>query len=210
MQTPPRSPGNRSKLQIIQSKRPAFPAWLRAHCQPATGSSWLVRAALSACLLAALGTPSGCATMPLGATVANLDKARRGAPSGSALFEQSCAGCHGSRGESAKSAPRILGEGALPEYPAEHNVNADPAAGDPELLRLRARSRPAGAPSRDPFRTAQDLYRYVSTNMPLPADQIGSLSSEQYWSIVNFMLLAHGVALPPGGVTQSNASSVKL
>ena len=37
-----------------------------------------------------------------------------------------------------------------------------------------------------------------------------SLSAEDYWAIVNFMLVAHGVQLPPEGVTANNASSVKL
>jgi len=129
---------------------------------------------------------------------------------GFALFEEHCASCHGKRGESVGRAPRLMGAGALPEYPSEQNVNADPAAGDPELLRLRAHTRPAGAPWRDPFRSAQDLYRYVSRNMPLPADKAGSLSSEQYWAIVNFMLLAHGARVPSGGVTPANANSVKL
>jgi hypothetical protein len=103
-----------------------------------------------------------------------------------------------------------MGAGALPEYPRERNLNADPAAGDPELLRLQAQTRPAGAPWRDPFRTAQDLYGYVSKKMPLPAKQAGSLSAEEYWAIINFMLLGHGVEVPPEGVTAGNASSVKL
>lgn len=137
-------------------------------------------------------------------------KARNGSPQGFALFEEHCSGCHGERGESGSRAPRLMGEGALPEYPPERNVNADPAAGDPELLRLRAQTRPAGAPWRDPFHTADDLYRYVSKNMPLPAQKAGSLSPEQYWAIINFVLLAHGVQVPPEGVTANNASSLKL
>jgi hypothetical protein len=104
----------------------------------------------------------------------------------------------------------VLGPGALPEYPRERNVNADPATGDPEALRLEAQSRPAGAPWRDPFRNAQDLHGFVSRNMPLPKERAGSLSEEDYWAIVNFMLLAHGVDVPPEGVTRANASAVKL
>jgi len=46
--------------------------------------------------------------------------------------------------------------------------------------------------------------------MPLPEKRAGSLSPEAYWSIVNFMLLAHGVAVPEGGVTPDNAGTVKL
>jgi mono/diheme cytochrome c family protein len=161
-------------------------------------------------LIAAVTSLLACASTPHGASDVNMEKARSGSPSGSGLFEQNCAGCHGARGESVGSAPRIMGEGALPEYPREHDINTDPAADDPELLRLRAQTRPAGAPWRDPFRTAQDLYTYVSKNMPQPAEKAGLLSAEQYWAIINFMLLAHGAHVPPEGVTASNASSVKL
>ena len=159
---------------------------------------------------AAVGLVAACASTPHGATDVNMAKARSGSPNGSSLFQRNCAGCHGERGQSVSAAPRIMGEGALPEYPQEHDINSDPAAGDAELLRLRAQTRPQGAPWRDPFRTAQDLYSYVSKNMPLPVEKAGSLSAEQYWTIINFMLLAHGVRVPPEGVTAQNASSVKL
>jgi mono/diheme cytochrome c family protein len=149
-----------------------------------------------------------CATMPHGASETNLAQARAGAAQGWDLFKEHCSGCHGERGEGVGSAPRILGPGALPEYPRERDLNADPAAGDPELLRLRAQTRPAGAPWRDPFRTARDLEGYVSKQMP--ARSPGSLSAEQYWAIINFMALAHEVAVPPGGINADNANLVKL
>ena len=152
----------------------------------------------------------GCAATPRGATDANMATAQSGAPDGWSSFQRNCASCHGQRGESRGRAPRILGEGALPELPREQNMNADPAAGDPELAKLRAQTRPGGAPSRDPFRTAEDLHRYVSKHMPLPEEKAGSLPPEEYWAIINFMLLAHGVQVPPGGVNATNASSVKL
>jgi hypothetical protein len=160
--------------------------------------------------VAAVALGLGCASTQRGATDANMAKARSGSPTGYALFERHCAGCHGERGQSVSRAPRIMGAGALPEYPREQNLNADPASGDPELLRLRAQTRPAGAPWRDPFRTAEDLYGYVSKKMPLPEKKAGSLSAEEYWAIVNFMLLAHGAKVPPEGVTEANASSVRL
>lgn len=160
--------------------------------------------------LVAVALAVACASTQYGASAANMQLAQTNAPDGYALFQQKCAGCHGARGESVNRAPRIMGPGALPDYPAERNNNTDPAAGDPELLKLRAQTRPAGAPWRDPFRTADDLYRYVSKNMPLPADKAGSLSAEQYWAVINFMLLAHGVQVPPQGVSATNASSVKL
>lgn len=168
-----------------------------------TGRTWGFIAATVLTLVA-------CATTPRGATPANLDKARSAASNGSALFEQNCASCHGQRGESVTGAPSILGPGALPEYPRERSANAGSATGDPEMLKLQAQTRPAGAPWRDPFRNAQDLYRYVSKQMPLPTAKAGSLPAEQYWAIINFMLLAHGVQVPPEGVTEQNASSVKL
>jgi hypothetical protein len=162
------------------------------------------------CLVGALAFCVACATMPHGATEANMTLARSSAAEGWAMFKEHCAGCHGERGESVSNAPRIMGPGALPEYPRERNVNADPASGDPELLRLRAQTRPAGAPWRDPFRTAQDLQAYISREMPPRTRTAGSLSAEQYWSITGFMLRAHGVELPPEGVNAANASSVKL
>jgi mono/diheme cytochrome c family protein len=161
-------------------------------------------------LFATFELAAGCAGTQRGAAPENLARAEGLAPNGSELYKLHCAGCHGQRGESVGRAPRILGPGALPELPAEQNLNADPAAGDPELLRLRAQSRPAGAPSRDPFRTAEDLHRFVSKNMPRPVDKAGSLRPEEYWAIVNFMLVAHGVDVPATGVTADNASSVKL
>src|SRR6186713_1791448 len=97
-----------------------------------------------------------CASVQYGATQESLTRAKSASPRGAELFHQQCAGCHGERGESTTGAPRVLGEGALPELPRARNVNADPAAGDRESLRLEARSRPAGAPWRDPFRTAKD------------------------------------------------------
>lgn len=215
MQTPPRPALTRSKLQEFQSKRQACRAQIcavgRLMPPAAIGSiRGLAIAARAGWVTVASSLVLACASGPRGATEANLAKAQSGVPNGFESFEQNCASCHGKRGESLGRAPRVMGAGALPEYPPEHNVNADPAAGDPELLRLRAQTRPAGAPWRDPFRTAQDLYRYVSTSMPLPADKVGSLTSEQYWAIINFMLLAHGAQVPPEGVTQANANSVRL
>jgi len=151
-----------------------------------------------------------CAARQRGATPENLATAQNAVPNGLALFKRHCASCHGERGEGVGRAPRILGPGALPKYPAEQNLNADPAAGDPELLRLRAQTRPEGAPSRDPFRSAEDLFQFVSKNMPRAPEQPGSLPPETYWAIINFMLVAHGVDVPPGGVNAQNASSVKL
>jgi hypothetical protein len=46
--------------------------------------------------------------------------------------------------------------------------------------------------------------------MPLPQARIGSLKPDEYWAVVNFMLVAHGVAVPAEGVNESNAKNVPL
>ena len=46
----------------------------------------------------------------------------------------------------------------------------------------------------DPFRSAEDLFQFVSKNMPRAPQKPGSLQPEEYWAIINFMLIAHGVS----------------
>ena len=106
------------------------------------------------------------------------------------------------------TAPAIMGPGALPIFPRETSLASNPALSDPNELQLREQSRPAGAPKREPFNTAQDVYNYISTHMPLRA--AGSLKPDEYWAILNFMLVAHGTAVPDGGVNASNAGTVKV
>ena len=157
--------------------------------------------ALAAALLA-------CAATPPGATDANLAKAKNQASRAAELFARECASCHGERGEGRARAPAIIGAGALPLYPRDSA--SSPAFTDPAQLQIQAQSRPPGVLSRDPFRTAQDLYNYVSTHMPLPKERIGSLKPEEYWAIIDFVLTAHGTEVPPGGVTPSNAAGVSI
>jgi hypothetical protein len=149
-----------------------------------------------------------CATTPAGATDANLAKAKNQASQGAGIFARECASCHGERGEGRARAPAIIGFGALPLYPRDSA--SSPAFTDPAQLQIQAQSRPPGVSSRDPFRTAQDLYNYVSTRMPLPKSRVGSLKPEEYWAIINFILTAHGSKVPEGGVTPSNAGGVRI
>lgn len=58
------------------------------------------------------------------------------------------------------------------------------------------------------FRTAQDLFDYVSTRMPLPPSKVGSLTAQEYWAVTRFMLIARGGDVP--ALSQSNAGQVKL
>ena len=148
-----------------------------------------------------------CTASQRGATEANLATANSKAADGGKLFEQKCASCHGQRGEGI-TAPAIIGYGALPEYPRESSLSNNPALNDPSELKLRESARPAGAPKREPFKNAQDVYSYISQRMPLR--EAGSLKPEEYWAILNFVLVANGTSVPDGGISSSNASTVSI
>ena len=151
-----------------------------------------------------------CGVAQLGATEANLAKARSGAQAGGDVYGQQCAGCHGERGEGTAKGPAVMGAGALPVFPSDQDRAGKSQFSDPDTLEEEARARPAGAPSRDPFRNALDLFNFVSTRMPRPKDRVGSLQPDQYWAVVNFILTAHGSAVPEGGVNASNAATVEI
>ncbi len=148
-----------------------------------------------------------CAVTPRGASDASVANASAKASEGGKLFGQQCASCHGQRGEGV-TAPAIMGPGALPEYARESSMAKNAALSDPSELQLRESMRPAGAPKREAFKTAQDVYNYISQRMPMKA--AGSLKPDQYWAVLNFMLVAHGVAVPADGINASNASTVAI
>ena len=64
--------------------------------------------------------------------------------------------------------------------------------------------------ARDPlagYRTADNIFAYVSRAMP--GDHPGSLTEQQYWDVIAFLLDANGV-LPKGAqVSKDNAKMVK-
>jgi hypothetical protein len=101
-----------------------------------------------------------------------------------------------------------MGPGGLPVYPKESSLATNAAFTDPSELKLRESTRPAGAPKRDPFNTAQDVFNYISKNMPMKA--AGSLKPDEYWAIISFVLIAHGMAIPADGINANNASSVAM
>jgi S-disulfanyl-L-cysteine oxidoreductase SoxD len=91
---------------------------------------------------------------------------------GQTLFGQKCASCHGSSGEGTSQAPPLVGlaDGALPLDP------------------------PPGAKVRTTqFVTVMDVAAFAVQYMP--ADAPGSLSTEQYFSILAFDLHANGIDL---------------
>jgi hypothetical protein len=100
-----------------------------------------------------------------------------------------------------------LGPGALQEYPRASTTASDPALVDPQLLQIRAQTRPAGAPWRDPFRNAQDLYAFTKTHVP--KSRAADLKDPDYWAVVSFMLAAQGATLPPD-VGPGNGPSIAI
>lgn len=151
----------------------------------------------------------GCSVTQLGATDADLAKARSQVAAGGEAYNRECAACHGQRGEGLASSPAVMGPTALPLYARDPKTSTNPALQDP-AEQQRDQNLPAGADTRGAFETAADLYGYVSREMPLPRSKAGSLKPDEYWAIVNYMLVAHGVALPGGGVNEGNAKSVPL
>jgi cytochrome c len=155
----------------------------------------------------ALGAILACAATQSGASEVNVTSASAKSAQGARLFGQQCASCHGRRGEGVY-APAIMGPIALPAYPNHANFSTNASYTDPTELNLRETTRPEGAPKREPFNTAQDVYNYISKRMPRKAP--GSLKPEEYWAILNFMLIAHGIDVAPSGINAANASSVTI
>lgn len=151
---------------------------------------------------------AACSPTITGVTDADIARARDQSSRGAAAFSQECARCHGQRGEGLAGSSPILGRGALPEYPRDNAGSGSATTTDPQQLQIQIQTRPAGAPWRDPFRTAQDLHDFVRIH--LPKSRADTLTQEDYWAIATFMLAAQGAQLPPGGVNASKASAIPI
>lgn len=108
--------------------------------------------------------------------------ARDEAPKGAAVYDRECAGCHGAHGEGLSNAPAVMGKEALALTGSD----------------------------RGKFVTAQDVFDYVKSEMPLPKKKVGTLSEQQYWEVTEYLLAASGRKLPDGGLTADNAASVTV
>jgi len=151
-----------------------------------------------------------CSVAPLGATETGIAQARAKSPPGAEAFDHYCASCHGKRGEGLTTAPPIIGSGALPKYPRDDSSSTSNPSYSLNSNIQQDSSRVPGQLRRGAFQTAQDVFDYVSTRMPMPKTSAGTLRPEEYWAIVNYMLIAHGVAVPSDGVSASNAKTVNL
>ena len=104
---------------------------------------------------------------------------------GAQLFEEECAGCHGSDGTGKKSSPPIMGPNALPEIP------------------------PAGALRRTvPFKTAKDVLDWTAESMPY--NDPASLDPVQYAAIVAHQLSVLGVDLKGAPLTPDSGATILL
>jgi hypothetical protein len=101
-----------------------------------------------------------------------------------------------------------MGPDGLPLYPRDPSQSTLAANTDPNEQQMRQQLNPGGMPLRQPFKTAQDLYEY--THRKMPAKRAGTLSNEDYWAVVNFMLVAHGVKTPEKGIDSDNARQVVI
>ncbi|HLK10949.1 MAG TPA: cytochrome c [Candidatus Binatia bacterium] len=105
---------------------------------------------------------------------------------GARTYQRQCARCHGPDGQGKDAAfkglraPELIGAGALPVEPRAYQ-------------RLR----------RQKFRTAKDVYDFVSATMP--ADQPAILSGDEYLGVVAYLLARNGTA--PDGTPLTVASS---
>jgi S-disulfanyl-L-cysteine oxidoreductase SoxD len=106
------------------------------------------------------------------------------AEEGGALFGEHCAECHGDSGQGTDDAPRLVGEGALPEVPP-----------DDRMFRTGN------------FNTAADVYAFA--NQYMPADDPDEVSDSQMVDILAFALSANGIELDEE-LTTSNAGDVVI
>jgi len=98
---------------------------------------------------------------------------------GALVFEENCDLCHGARGQG-----------------REGVIDTPQVTGEGAL-----------ASGEHAVSNAQQLYDYVSANMP--EDSPGSLSREQYWDVVAYLASENGVELT-GQVDPESASTVTL
>jgi hypothetical protein len=134
-----------------------------------------------------------------------LAAAQKRSPQGAELYQEICAECHGPRGEGGPGTPRIMGPSALP-IRVEEKVDRQRMAED-EIARERARRSNIGGPKelRMRFKTAADIQRFMVEKHPALHVE---LTDEDYWPVLSYILDAHGVSIPAGGLTAKNAGSV--
>jgi mono/diheme cytochrome c family protein len=149
-----------------------------------------------------------CAVTPPGASDAHLAQAKSRAARGAALFDASCAGCHGPRGEGLAGAPPILGATDLPRYPRDQGGLQ--LYQDPNQVQRQNQDRVPGVASRVEFVSAQDVQGYLKEHLGLVKAGASNLSEEDSWALINFLLIAHGSNVPNEEISAANARDVAI
>jgi mono/diheme cytochrome c family protein len=152
----------------------------------------------------------GCATLPVGATDAELAHGDQSAPRGAMVFASECARCHGRRGQGVADAPAILGPGALPEYQRENPGSGVRGLHDPQQMEIEQQTQRTGAKMRRPFRNAWDVYAFVRTHGHGPRFRTPDAKAAHDWAAVTFLMATQGAQLPLLGLTEENASTVTV
>lgn len=126
------------------------------------------------------------------------------ADQGNEIFQQHCSTCHGDRGQG-------LAEWRFTFDPAHQNCDryhCHDKSFPPGGFYLPNNYAPqiVGANTLSRFQTAQDLYDFVSKNMPF--QEPGSLAAGDYWLIVTFLVNLNNIRV--GEVTPQNARYILL
>jgi cytochrome c len=113
------------------------------------------------------------------------------ADKGREVFRLQCARCHGPDGQGISNiykgmiAPPLIGPAALPLDPRSYQ----------KMRHFQ-------------FRNVRDVYEFASAVMP--ADQPASLSAEDYWNAIAFLLSANGVPVNGKLLTENDAADMSL
>lgn len=167
--------------------------------KPSYGTSRLLIASSIALL-------AGCAVRSFGASDANLTRARNDASVGASLFASQCASCHGEHGEGGGNIPAVMGTGALRRHPGIDSLAQTSHEGtDGQRGALRP---PAPEQGRPEFVSAESLHSYLVYHMPKIKRQ--PMNEEDYWAVVQFMLIAHGSDVPRQGISAANGAQVAI
>jgi cytochrome c len=116
-------------------------------------------------LLTACHESSHAPAAPPGTATAQIER-------GAHLFAANCAKCHGDAGEGTDDAPPLVGKAALPLHP-----------------------RPDQKMRTTDFRTALDVAKFATKQMPPKESLRAKLTPDDYWAILAFDLNANGIAL---------------
>jgi S-disulfanyl-L-cysteine oxidoreductase SoxD len=123
-----------------------------------------------------------------------------------ALFVAGCASQHGATQANLVDANNAspLGEVIYKKHCADcHGARGEGDAATPAVM-----GKGALVSGDEKFKDGQQLFRYVAEKMP--DDAPGSLSIRDYWAVVTYLVGGNGIKVPQGGLSDSNAASVKL